>query len=225
MIMTAAVQVIYSKMGIIQNIVDSFKMKIGKSEEVYPVKVIKHRVHGDEPILTGFDQGRTLIDEQGNKKFELRNEPNAQGYVKYEDFRKTDTNREIVDILMINRDKFVPLRSNYNLELPEDVTPEEIEDENLEVDMNALEYTLSVSTFLDWADKHIEQSWQVVETTEDAWYQTAQAKWAIIMVSTGLFFVFLAVANGEFYLKPFGQKITTLAEALNNANVGGASSQ
>ena len=103
-------------MGIIQNLVDGFWMKTGKTDKVYPVKVEKHKVEGGEIIFEGMDRGRTLVKNNGSKTFDLMNEPQAEGLVKYEDFVKSKQKENYASIVMITRDKFVPLRRNYNLE-------------------------------------------------------------------------------------------------------------
>jgi len=205
-------------MGAIQNIADRFYMTIGKTKKVYPVKVEKHRVQGDEILFDEMDRGRTLVDDDGHKVFELLNENQAEGLVKYEDFEQSLKGDNYVALCMVNRDKFVPLRRNYNLSKETYLNDQEIEDFN--VDQNSLEYILSVSTFLEWADNHIEQSWKITETDEKKWWQQPKMQSAILFIGAGLFFVLVAFARSELYLKPLGEQMAGLETALRNSGVG-----
>jgi len=89
-------------------------MTIGKTEKVYPVVVEKHRVKGDTLVFDSMDRGRTLVDDDGDKTFELMNEPYAEGLIKYEDFEQTIGGGNRVTLAMIDRDKFVPMHKNYD---------------------------------------------------------------------------------------------------------------
>lgn len=201
-------------MGVIQNIADKFYMTIGKTRKVYPVKVEKHRVQGNEIVFDEMDRGRTLVDDKGNKIFELLNESQAEGLVKYEDFEKSLKGDNYVALCMVNRDKFVPLNREYNLN--KDTYLSESELENFDVEENALEYVLSVSTFLEWADNHIEQSWKITETDDKKWWQNPKMQSAILFIGAGLFFVLLAFARSELYLKPLGEQMANLETALRS---------
>jgi len=110
-------------MGWIQNFVDKFYMTIGKPEKVYPVKVEKHRIQGQNNfdgdladvniVKEGMDRGRTLVDDQGNMKFQLQNEPHAEGLVKYEDFNQDLEDTKHATVLMVDRQHFVPMPPQY----------------------------------------------------------------------------------------------------------------
>jgi hypothetical protein len=209
-------------MGVIQNIADKFWMTIGKTQKVYPVQVEKHRVQGDEIVFDEMDRGRTMVDDQGNKHFELLNERKAEGLVKYEDFEKTKKGDNYVSLAMITRDKFVPLNREYNLS--QDTYLDEDQLQDFDVEENSLEYVLSVSTFLEWADQHIEQSWKITETDTEKWWQQPKMQSAILFIGAGLFFVLTAFAQGELYIKPFADQLASLETALeqSSAGVGGA---
>jgi len=202
-------------MGVIQNIADRFYMTIGKTRKVYPVKVEKHRVQGDEIVFDEMDRGRTLVDNQGHKVFELLNESQAEGLVKYEDFEKSLKGDNYVAVCMVNRDKFVPLKREYNISKETYLNEDELK--TYDVDQNALEYVLSVSTFLEWADNHIEQSWKITETDEKKWWQNPKMQSAILFIGAGLFFVLLAFARSEFYVQPLTEQMAGLETALKNA--------
>lgn len=201
-------------MGVIQNIADRMYMTLGKTEKVYPVKVEKHRVQGDDIIFDEMDRGRTLVDDKGNKVFELLNESQAEGLVKYEDFEQSLKGDNYVALCMINRDKFVPLKRSYNLSQDTYLSEEELE--SFDVEENALEYVLSVSTFLEWADNHIEQSWKITETDEKKWWQQPKMQSAILFIGAGLFFVLTAFAQSELYLKPATEQMAALESAIRN---------
>jgi len=202
-------------MGVIQNIADRFYMTIGKTRKVYPVKVEKHRVQGDEIVFDEMDRGRILVDNQGHKVFELLNESQAEGLVKYEDFEKSLKGDNYVAVCMVNRDKFVPLKREYNISKETYLNEDELK--TYDVDQNALEYVLSVSTFLEWADNHIEQSWKITETDEKKWWQNPKMQSAILFIGAGLFFVLLAFARSEFYVQPLTEQMAGLETALKNA--------
>jgi len=271
-------------MGMVQNLVDSFWMKTGKTHKVYPVQVEKHKVKGGDIVFTGMDRGRTLV-KNGNKKFDLMNEPQAEGLVKYEDFAKTK-DKDYVSIVMITRDKFVPLRRQYNLDYdtyedipkekvfeglefdeeyfsrfdnPEQVAeqitepiknnvelvenrdvlhfeledrdePVEIESDAVNVkykeepkvdpEVNTLEYTLGVSSFLDWADQHIEQSWKITEVENEKWWENKNIQAVMIFIAAGLFWVFYGFGLGEIAFGDVTQAMEALQQAIQNSNVG-----
>lgn len=200
-------------MGTIQNLADRFWMTIGKTEKVYPVSVEKHRVKGDTLVFDSMDRGRTLVDDSGQKTFELLNEPYAEGLVKYEDFEQTMGGSNRVTVAMIDRDKFVPLHKNYDFS-KETYLSDEILDE-YDVDYNALEYTLGVSTFLEWAESDWQDSSKIVETNSEEWWQQEKFQAAILFVSAGLFFIFVGFAAGETYLGKFSEQMAQNTEALN----------
>lgn len=207
-------------MSVMQNLFDQFWLKIGKTEKVYPVKIKKHRLKGDDIVFEGIDRGRTLKDEQtGEKRFELAGEPFAEGIVNYEDFEKA-TNGEWVSVLMVNRDKFVPLKTNYNISKETYMDQEELQ--KFDVDQNALEYVLSVSSFLEWADKHIEQSWKITETEQEKWWQNSTVQSAILFVGMGLFFVISFYGHGELYAKELASNTAALEETMSQALQSGA---
>lgn len=202
-------------MGTIQNLADRFWMTIGKTDKVYPVVVEKHRVKGDNTVVfDSMDRGRTLVDDEGQKTFELMNEPYAEGLVKYEDFQQTMGGGNRVSVAMIDRDKFVPLHKNYNFDkdtyLDQDVLDE------YDVEYNALEYTLGVSTFLEWAESDWQDSSRIVETQNDTWWQQEKFQAAILFVSAGLFFIFVGFAAGETFLKELSEKLAQNTEAVNS---------
>lgn len=201
-------------MGVIQNIADRFYMTIGKTKKVYPVQVEKHRVKGDKIVFDEFDRGRTLVDDDGNKKFDLKNEEHAEGLVKYEDFEQSLKGDDYVALCMINRDKFAPLKRTYNLDPSTYETEENIQ--QFDIEENSLEYVLSVSTFLEWADNHIEQSWKITETDEEKWWQKPKMQSAILFIGAGLFFVLTSFAQSELYLKPMTEQMAGLETALRN---------
>lgn len=202
-------------MGVMQRLYDSFWMKIGKTEKVYPVQIKKHRLKGGEIVFDGIDRGRTLKDsESGEKRFEISGEPFAEGIVNYEDFEKS-SDGDWISVLMINRDKFVPLKTEYNIDKETYLDEEELE--KFDIEENALEYTLSVASFLEWADKHIEQSWKITETDSEKWWQSNAAQSAALFIGAGLFFVLLGVARGEFYVKPLAEQMSQLESALRQS--------
>jgi len=204
-------------MGTIQNIADRFWMMIGKTEKVYPVEVEKHRVKGDTLVYDGKDRGRTLVDDEGRKNFELLNEPYAEGLVKYEDFLDTkDGNR--VALAMIDRDKFVPLQRKYDFSKDTylDLDEDEIKNpENIEVEENALEYVLGVSTFLEWAEQDWQDTSRIVETQNEKWWEQEKFQAAMLFVGAGLFFIFIGFALGETFLKDVAERLAENTEALN----------
>lgn len=196
------------KMGVMQNIVDWFYMKTGKEQKVYPVTVEKWKIVDGEPVEVGTDLGRTTVDDNGNKQFELYGEELAEGKVKYEDIKHLEDGSKKVSICLTDRENLAPLNKEFK-------TEESFEGS----DLTALEYCVKAGRMKDWVEESIEESYKIAETDDKKWWQADQVKWAIIMISTGLFFIFLGVANGEFYLKPFGERIAELTEALNSANV------
>jgi len=210
-------------MGVIQNIADKFYMTIGKTKKVYPVKVEKHRVQGNDIIFDEMDRGRTLVDDNGGKTFELMGENQAEGLVKYEDFEKSLKDDNYVSLCMVTRDKFVPLHREYNLDKETYLDADELE--TFDVEENALEYVLSVSTFLEWADQHIEQSWKITETDDKKWWQKPKMQSAILFVGAGLFFVLASFAQGELYMKELAENMASLETAVRESgtNIAGGS--
>jgi len=200
-------------MGTIQNLADRFWMTIGKTEKVYPVTVEKHRVKGNTLVFDSMDRGRTLVDDSGQKTFELLNEPYAEGLVKYEDFEQTMGGTNRVAVAMIDRDKFVPMHKNYDFD-KETYLSDEILDE-YDVEYNALEYTLGVSTFLEWAESDWQDSSKIVETNSEKWWQQEKFQAAILFISAGLFFIFVAFAAGETYLGKLTEQMAQNTEAVN----------
>jgi len=210
-------------MGTIQNIMDRFWITVGKTEKVYPVQVEKYRVQGENIVFDSMDAGRTLVDDEENKTFELKNEPYAEGMVSYQDFEETMDGGNRVALVMIDRDKFVPLRKNFDFS--QETYLDEEEQEMFEVDENALEYTLGVSTFLEWAEKDWQESSRIVETENAKWWQQEKFQAAILFVSAGLFFIFVGFAAGETYLKDLVEQMSNLEQALKTAGstLGGGS--
>jgi len=200
-------------MGTIQNLADRFWMTIGKTEKVYPVVVEKHRVKGDTLVFDSMDRGRTLVDDSGQKTFELLNEPYAEGLVKYEDFEQTMGGTNRVAVAMIDRDKFVPMHKNYNFDKETYLSDDILDEYNVEY--NALEYTLGVSTFLEWAESDWQDSSKIVETNSEEWWQQEKFQAAILFVSAGLFFIFVGFAAGETYLGEFAEQMAQNTEAMN----------
>jgi len=201
-------------MGFIQNAVDRFYMTIGKTEKVYPVQVEKHRIQGQKnpsqvdenvnitaPVL---DRGRTLIDDQGNKKFELMNEPHAEGLVKYEDFNQDLENQPFVSVLMIDRETFVPGQRSWNF------------DDSFEGSyVSELEYVLKTPRMKEMAVNQFEEDSKIVETNTEKWWQQPKIQSAILFVGAGVFFILAGFAQGELYFKEIGQKLGENTEALN----------
>lgn len=202
-------------MGTIQNIADKFWMTIGKTEKVYPVEVEKHRVQGDEVIYDSRDRGRTLVNEEGTKTFELKGEPHAEGLVKYENFQDTVHGQNRVALVMIDRDKFVPLNKTYNFSKDTYLDEDDKVMDNVEVEENALEYVLGVSTFLEWAENSWQDTSRIVETQEEKWWQQDKFQAAILFVSAGLFFIFLGFAQGEMYWGEVTEQLGQNTEAMN----------
>jgi len=200
-------------MGTIQNLADRFWMTIGKTEKVYPVVVEKHRVKGDTLVFDSMDRGRTLVDDSGQKTFELLNEPYAEGLVKYEDFEQTMGGTNRVAVAMIDRDKFVPMHKNYNFDKETYLSDDILDEYNVEY--NALEYTLGDSTFLEWAESDWQDSSKIVETNSEEWWQQEKFQAAILFVSAGLFFIFVGFAAGETYLGEFAEQMAQNTEAMN----------
>jgi len=195
-------------MAVLQNIVDWFYMKTGKEDKVYPVKVEKWKLVDGEPKEVGEDLGRTTVDENGNMEFELYGEELAKGKVKVEDINHLEDGTKKVAVLLNDRKNLEPMKKTVDRQ------------ENFEgSDLTAIEYCVKAGRMKDWVEESIEESYKIAETDDEKWWQTDQVKWAIIMISTGLFFIFLGVANGEFYLKPFGERITELTQALETANI------
>lgn len=269
-------------MGILQNITDWMYMKTGKAGKVYPVQVEKNRLRGDEIVFDEMDRGRTLVKENGEKVFQLLNESEAEGKVSYEDFNDAMKGRNYVSIVMIDRDKFVPLNREFNLdyedtyeELPKEreitdvnfdteyfknnfekpgkvvdaikkfiaknfdkyqdleqltievdgeyvqvdtdyVEIELQEESQYDVDMNTVEYCLSVSSFLEWADQHIEQSWKITETSNEKWWEQEKFQAAILFISAGLFFIFLGYGQGQLFFKELSEQLAQNTEATKN---------
>lgn len=209
-------------MGVIQSILDNFWIKLGKTEKVYPVNVLKHRVQGDKIVFDGMDKGRTLVDDDtGEKTFELLNEPHAEGLLKYQDFMDTTGKGNWARLVMIDRKHFVPLQDSYNTDVETYESKEDIE--KFDIEKNALEYTMDVATFKEWADKDFEQSSKIVETETQKWWQTETAKSAILFVSAGLFFIFVGFSLSEIYLAEVSENLQLLTEALNNADLSSIS--
>jgi len=126
---------------------------------------------------------------------------------------------------MIDRDKFVPMHKEYNFEKQTYLDDEVLNEYN--VQYNALEYTLGVSTFLEWAEKDWQDSSRIVETETEKWWQQEKFQAAILFVSAGLFFIFVGFAAGETYLKEITDQLGQNTEALNtlqdqiSQNLGG----
>lgn len=210
-------------MGIAQNIVDSFYMKIGKPEKVYPVKVEKHRLQGTdeegekEIVLEGMDRGRTLVDDDGNKKFELLNEQRAEGLVKYEDFNQDLGQEHFASVLMVDRENFVPLTRSYNV------------DEDYEGSgVSELEYCIKTPRMKEMAINQFEEDAKIVETSEDKWWQQQNIQAAILFISAGLFFIFISISAGETYLGDMVDQMASLEDTIRNSgltsNSGGSTS-
>lgn len=196
-------------MGILQNFTDKIFMTIGKPEKVFPVKVEKHRVVNDskgEPTLKleGLDRGRTLVDENGNKKFELLNERRAEGLVKYEDFNQDLGSEKYVSIAVTDRDTIVPLERSYNY-------VKNIEEN--EKNVNALEYALVTNRLKEWAISDYEQSAKIVETDNKEWWEQPKLQAAMLFAGAGLFFIFLGYAAGEVLIPDLLEALQENTEA------------
>jgi len=198
-------------MGIIQNLSDKFWMKIGKTDKIYPVTVEKYRVVGDKIVFDEIDKGRTLVEEDGTKKFDLLNEPHAEGLVKYEDFQDTLSSGNFISLCMITRDEFVPLNKRFDTSVQSYLSDEELEQYDIKHD--ALEYVLGVSTYLNWAEQSFQDSAKIVETSTDKWYEQPKIQAAMLFVGAGLFFVLASVAQGELYYKDVAQRLAENTEA------------
>lgn len=201
-------------MGFIQNAIDQFYMTIGKTEKVYPVQVEKQRIQGQKDpsdvdgdvnvVLDGLDRGRTLIDNQGNKVFELMNEPQAEGLVKYEDFNQDLGNSKYASILMVDRENFVPAQRTWNFE-------DDFEDSGV----SELEYVLKTPRMKEMAINQFEEDSRIVETDNDKWWQDPKIKSAFLFVGAGLFFILASFAQGELYYKEVADNLASNTEALN----------
>jgi len=210
-------------MGVIQNIADRFYMTIGKTRKVYPVKVEKHRIQGKkdpseidgdvDTVLEGIDRGRTLIDDDGNMKFELMNEPQAEGLVKYEDFSQDLGDTKYVAVLMVDRKNFVPAQRTWNF-------ADDFENSGV----SELEYVLKTPKMKEHAVNQFEEDSKIVETDEKKWWQNPKMQSAILFIGAGLFFVLLAFARSEFYVQPLTEQMAGLETALKNAgsSLGGS---
>ena len=196
-------------MGILQNFTDKIYMTIGKPEKVFPVKVEKHRVVNDsdgKPTLKleGLDRGRTLVDENGNKKFQLLNERRAEGLVKYEDFNQDLGSEKYVSIAVTDRDTIVPLERSYNYE-------KNIEDNAKNV--NALEYALVTNRLKEWSISDFEQSAKIVETDNKKWWKQPKLQAAMMFGGAGLFFIFIGYAAGEVMIPDLLEALQENTEA------------
>jgi hypothetical protein len=205
-------------MGIIQNLSDKFYMTIGKTDKIYPVTVEKYRVQGKTIVFDEIDKGRTLVQEDGTKKFDLLNEPHAEGLVKYEDFQDTTGSDNFVSLCMITRDEFVPLNKKFDTSVSSYIGEEERE--QYDISHDSLEYVLGVSTYLNWAEQSFQDSAKIVETSDDKWYEQPKIQAAMLFVGAGLFFVLASVAQGELYYKDVAQKLGQNTEALRTLQEG-----
>lgn len=213
-------------MGLIQNFVDKFYMRIGKPEKVYPVKVEKHRIQGQKDpseidgdvniVLEGMDRGRTLVDDNGNMKFELLNEQHAEGLVKYEDFNQDLGDSKYACVLMVDRKNFVPAQRTWSF------------DEDFEGSgVSELEYVLKTPRMKEMAINQFEEDSKIVETDEDKWWENPKMQSAILFVGAGLFFVLASFAQGELYFKDLAEQLGQNTEAVNSlrdtvaSNLGG----
>lgn len=201
-------------MGVLQNIADRFWITIGQTKKVYPVKVHKYKPDGDESaVFAGEDRGRTLIDDEGNKTFELMNEPQAEGYVGVEDFEKSSAASNLVSVIMF-RDEFAPLDSSFNFDNNTFMSEEDIEKYDPICD-NALEYCIVTSSY----KQYLESGWgdvvSVSETQEDSWLSDPRIVSSIMYIGAGLFFIFVGFAAGETFLKELVEKLSQNTEAVN----------
>jgi len=198
-------------MGTLKNLADKFWMTIGKTEKVYPVLVEKHQMidHGGDDgktlKLVGLDRGRTLVQEDGRKKFELLGEPNVEGFVAYEDFNQDIEGSKYVSLAIDDRDNILPLSRHYNI------------DEDFEgTGIGELEYCVQVNRRKEWAIRDFQESASIVESGTEKWWQKPKMQSAILFIGAGLFFVLMAFAASELYLKPFTDQLANLESALNN---------
>jgi len=209
-------------MGTLQNLADRFWITIGKTEKVYPVVVEKHQLidHGGDDgktlKLDGLDRGRTLIEDDGRKKFELMGEPNVEGFVAYEDFNQDLEGSKYVSVAIDDRDNILPLSRHYDIN-------EDYEGSGI----GELEYCVQVNRRKEWAIRDFQESASIVESGTEKWWQQEKFQAAILFVSAGLFFIFVGFAAGETYLKEITDQLGQNTEALQtlqdqiSQNLGG----
>ena len=189
--------------------IDKFYMTIGKSKQVYPVKVEVHKVRENEngePDFKpeGFTRGRTVVGEDGSMSFELEDESYVEGNIKYEDFNQDVNGQPFVSVAITDRNTCLPIPRTYNIDRDYEGSG-----------MGEIEYALKTERIKDLAIDSYRDEAKIVETSKDRWWEQEKVQAAFLFVGAGLFFVFIGFALGETFLKDVAERLAENTEAVN----------
>ena len=191
--------------GLIDSLSETYYTKIRrKPEKVYPVEVEKYKRRGDDWVKEK-DRGRT-VEKQKGKVFELMKENHVETNLPYGSFDKTASGSDHATVLMPERDTVVPAKKNIK-----------VKNEDGEA---TIDYVVDVEAWEKWAEQEYEDSAQIAETDDQAWWEDKTVQALMIFFGAGLFFVFLGVGYSYVINEAVIQEIERLREGINAMDQG-----
>lgn len=171
------------------------------------------------------DRGRTRVLENGDEIFELFHEAEAQtSSVPYSYFTPRADGRDELEILMPTRQTIIPLPHDIGVDagsLEELWEKEEgtVDEDDLPFDPEnddiGLELVADLETATKWAKQQYEDSAEIVQTENEAFWKTDWFKAAVLFIGGGLFFILLGIGYSEVISRPLIEKIDNLMSTLD----------
>lgn len=186
----------------------------------YPVTVFKWVRRADSWKLK-IDKGRRIKDsETGDWKYEFKNDGGETTGISYNAIIDT---REFGDVMFVAKPEqnvYLPLSPTITIE------DDELQSESGEWDSDAysdaFELITSLQQFKEWAEWEIENTYNVVDTADEAWFQDKTVQAAIVFISMGVFLVIAGIAYQKFVSAEVLQAIEALQGSVGSAAKGTA---
>lgn len=200
--------------------ITKLKNKVTGGNTNYPVTVFKWvRRAGNWKLK--IDKGRRIKDRDTKDwKYEFKNDGGETTGISYNAIIDTKEFGDIMFIAKPEQNVYLPLTPSIT------INDDELRDENGEFKTEAYEGAFDLITslqqFKEWAEWEIENTYNVVDTADEAWYQDKTVQAAIVFISMGVFLVIAGIAYQKFVSQELLNAIGALQGSVASAAKGTA---
>lgn len=192
----------------VDTMLNKLKAKITGGSTDYPVTVFKWVRRADNWKLK-IDKGRRIKDrDTGDWKYEFKNDGGETTGISYNAIIDTKEFGDILFVAKPEQNVYLPLTPNITIQ------DGELRDEDgefkSEAYTDAFDLITSLKQFKEWAEWEIENTYNVVDTADEAWYEDKTVQAAIVFISMGVFLVIAGIAYQKFVSKELLDAISAL---------------
>jgi len=194
------------------------KNKVTGKNTNYPVTVFKWVRRANDWKLK-IDKGRRIKNrDTGDWVYQFKNDGGETTGISYNAIIDT---REMGDIMLVakpEQDVYLPLNPNVKIE-DDELRGEDGQYNNADYE-DELELITSLQQFKEWGEWELENTYDIVDTEAEEWYQDKTVQAAIVFISMGVFLVIAGIAYQKFVSAELLDAISSLQQSAEAAATG-----